>query len=508
MPVSIKEVLDADRAIKPDTFVEDSEKLRNLYEGRGRQMIRQYLKDLGMGEWRADPIQSGVVRRLVSAKSVLYTSPPIRLLRRKRELLAPGAKESQDLEELEERCGWNETFAAIDKQRHLYRSVAVEWAESFEERAIVARVYPPDKVHRMVDPGAKDKIGRDRAIAICLLGVGGPRAQRYRLYERYDEGWAITVVDGEDNVLDRPYGDDLLPFDRLPIQLFTDEPLLGCAWLQPPQPTVAVSLGADVILSELMILVKHQGHSKEYATAGAQEFMDSVRGAIEETGPDVVPVLPPDSKIDILTQSPEIEGSIGVVKRYMSSLAIANGLPADNFSEDQPAQSSEALRIKERDLDRARRELSGLAGRQEAEAFEIHKSILAVYGGELELPQFPEDVRMITLFSPAWQPSSVRDAQDISVKEIAAGSKSLVEHTAERYGCSMSHAKALLRQIAIWRKEFPLAQNPGALQEGPRAALGEGSATPRVVDQTGGELLSGSVEGASMIAAARRTNGA
>lgn len=123
---------------------------------------------------------------------------------------------------------------------------------------------------------------------------------------------------------------------------------------------------------------------------------------------------------------------------------------------------------------------------------------------------------MATYFSPAWQPASIREAQDTAFRDVAVGAMSLLEYVAQTRSVSLSEAASILDRIEADRARFPASsvpelvseatENPGALTSGPKPALGPGSATPieRAAKRTGAQLVAGSVEGASATAAAKR----
>lgn len=499
-----RDIRAADQKLKSADFDHDANRLLALFENRGRGIVRAHLRALGMGDKGADdPVMLGVVPRLVQARSVLYSAPVLRILRRRNgDVLGPEDDASIALATVAERMGLDAIWAAVDDLRLLLRQCVLVFSESFAHETVVARVFPPQCVFRAVTPSAQDVLEEDDAIALLLQdGAGDERAAVYQLWTRVGQAeWRLEITDGLGGpVGPQPYQESngIVPYE-LPMILAVDAPLLGRAYHPIPQPRLTTPLGADAVMNDVIYSVKMQGHSRTVAET------DDPAGIPDVSGPDVLMTVPIGSNVKAIDYNPKIREAGEIVDRLLSALALSESLPPDAFSAERTAMTGAALRVAERDLDRRRRQTAIVAAQQERLSYRKLAAILGVFAEELDLPELDPDLRLIVSFSPSWQPTDQNQQQQISMREVAVGAKSLVEHVADMRGCSLAEARLILEYNELEAERFPAPEGIGGLADGagPRVAAGEGSATKADPGN-----IAGSVEGSSVVAAVRRAAG-
>lgn len=515
----ITEILAQDRIYKPTDFDLDSIKLSEIYNGQARDTLRTYLLTRGMGDRGAvDPVQTGLVGRLVRMLSGLYAFPATRMLYRGGEILPADDADTKAFSEVANSMDLDIVWGEIEALTTLLMQVVVTFGESEEDGTIVARVFEPHNVIRWPSPGAADKLEKDVAFALCLVDHAKPEHCRYQLWQQEDDGWHFWVVDKASNIIEAPYGPDgLIPFAELPALLVTARPALGKAWIPIPQNRLTLAQAIDALANEILLLVKQQAHSRQIFAINRKGQLDDV-----EVGPDTLLEIDPDDEFKIHELRPMLEEANKTWDRFQTVLALSEDLPADVFSASSSSASGAAQKVRERDIEKRRQVRARLASKAEAKAYRKIAAMLAVptVAARLGLPQIPEDVRLIATFARPRQEVDEKEMQEISFKEMAIGTKSKIEHIADMRRIPHDEAIALHDRIEDERRRYPLeptrelvaeavstesqnvTQNPGALVSGPKPALGpaSGKKTPGAFNPE----LGTSTEGASVTDAVRR----
>lgn len=468
-------------------FEEDSIRLHALYEGRGRDVVRNHLRSIGMGDKaNYDPIQVGAIRRVTRMRSVLYQQPATRTLVRDDEPLSNDDAGARAFCDLAERMQLDQVWATADQMRNLLRQCVVLFAESIAHGAVVGRIYEPYNVHRVPSLGMADLIDEDEAIAFCLRWDADPKNRLYQLWQHeVDDTWRCWNVDDAGAWQGvQPYGDDgEPPFAGLPAVLVTDTPLMGKAWLPPPQDRLSASLNIDAIANDVMLLVKHEGHTQTVVIS------DDPAGVPDESGPDKTWKMPTGSDVKKLSSSPKIEEAGQTIERLLSMMAISESLPVDAFNRNAPVRTGASLMVAERDLERLRTGHADLAAAEERRAFAKYVAINNAFAEELGAEVVPEDVELVVTFATPSAYQDITQQQQVSLRELAIGTTSKLRHVALMTRTSVDAARLMLKTVEAERVEFPIAttteviaeavatssnnkttqadQNPAALVDGP-----------------------------------------
>lgn len=506
-------------------FERDALRLHALYEDRGRRTVTEHLRGLGMGDRdNFDPTQVGTIPRLIEMLSVLYERPAFRALARDEKPIDGDAPASRAFRRLAARMPLNLSWSQIDQVRNLLRQAVVVFAESAEHRAVVARVFEPYSAHRWPTAGAADVLDSDEAIALCVRYGAEERDRLYQTWQRQDDSsWRCWLQRPDGQLVgEQPYGDEgRPPFGVLPAILVTDQLLLGKAWLPIPQGRLSLALNIDAIANDVQLLVKHEGHSMTIASS------PDPAGIPDDHGPDRIIRAPADTKYYKIDGDPKIEDASRTVERYLALLALAESLPVNAFAVDAQPITGAQLMVAERDLARRRRRQAELARTLEAQSYRKYCAVARAFP-ELDLAGLEEDLDLLVAFPNPSQYRDVSEQQNVSFRELALGTKSMLMHFSEMQGVSLEDGRILHLVVEQQRVEWPTpaaareliaeavetsvastststtvapGQNPAAMVKGPKPAVGRGGAqkTPGAFNPDPAT----STEGASVLDAVR-----
>lgn len=470
-------------------FEEDAIRLHALYDGRGRDVVRAHLRSIGMGDKaNYDPIQVGVISRVVHMRSVLYQQPAMRTLVRGEEPLEHDDPAMVAFRDLSMRMRLDQLWGCADLMRNLFRQCVVLFAESVAHGAVVSRIFEPYNVLRAPTLGMADLIDEDEAVAFCIRWHDDPAKRMYQLWQHGDDEdpdrWHCWNVDDAGRLHGvQPYGDEgVPPFAGLPAVLVTDTPLMGKAWLPTPQDRLSATLNIDAIANDVMLLVKQEGHTQTVVIS------DDPSSVPDETGADKTWKVPTGSDVKRLPSSPKIEEAGQTIERLLSMIAVAESLPPDALSRNRPVLTGASLMVAERDLDRVRSGHADLASAEEARAYAKYAAINNAYARELGSRIVPEDVRLMTTFATPSAYQDIAQQQQVSLREMAIGTSSKLRHTAMMNRTSLDDARMLLRSIEEERDEFPIASTVELIAEGV-ASTSQSSSVQ--ADQNPAALVSG-----------------
>lgn len=502
-------------------FTRDAVALSALYENRGRSLVRDHLRALGMGDKaNRDPIQVGTVPRLIDSLSVLYAQPATRTLARREKPLASDDEQARAFRQLSRRMMLDQVWAQADRTRNLLRQAVVLFAESLAHRSVIARVYEPFNVIRFPTAGAADIIDEDEAVAFCIRWSNDNPADRlWQLWQHEDDdSWRCWNVTHDGKLYGRqPYGEEGRPaFDGLPAVLVTDELLLGRAWLSIPQGRLSLALNIDAVANDVQLLVKQEGHTQTVVTS------DNPAGVPEMVGADKVWSMQTGAKVEKLANSPKIEEAGQTTERWLALLALSESLPVDAFARNRQVLTGASLMVAERDLERRRVRHTQLAGDEERRAFEKYTGVLRAYAGKLSLDPIEPGVELYTSFATPSAYQDIQQQQAVSMRELALGTASMLEHFAMMRRLSPDEARVEWARVQAERVEFPTptsageliaervatqvastststqtapGQNPGALVAGPKVPGVDATKTPGALNVD----LGSASEGASVV---------
>ncbi len=503
-------------AVDPQ-FTRDAIALSALYDNRGRELVRDHLRTLGMGDKaNRDPIQVGTVPRLMESLSVLYAQPATRTLARAEKPLATDDEPARAFRALSRRMMLDQVWAQADRIRNLLRQCVVLFAESAAHESVVSRVYEPFNVLRFPTAGAADLIDEDEAVAFCIRWSVEPNDRLWQLWQHEDDdSWRCWNVTNEGKLLDRqPYGEEGQPkFGGLPAVLVSDELLLGRAWLSIPQGRLSLALNIDAVANDVQLLVKQEGHTQTVVTSSNPAAVPTM------VGPDKVWSMETDAKVAKLVNQPKIEEAGQTTERWLALLALSESLPVDAFARNRQVLTGASLMVAERDLERRRVRHTQLAGDEERRAFRKYTTVLRAYAVELGLTPIERGVELYTAFATPSAYQDIQQQQAVSMRELALGTSSMIEHFAMMRRLSPDEARVEWARVQAERIEFPTptsageliaervatqsastsvqaqpGQNPGALVPGPHAPGVDATKTPGALNAD----LGSASEGASV----------
>lgn len=485
-------------------FDEDALKLSMLADHRGRSLMYNHLKAVGMGDPdNVSPLVIGAIPRLMESLSVLYRVPATRRLKRGENILEDDDPQAVAFSQLAHRMCLDNVWQLVDAERNLLRQCVISFVESHARKSVQARIIEPQNVYRRPSASEADSIEQDEAVALLIRDSVRPADQRYQLWEHDDGGaWRCWIVDGGSSLVgEQPYGEGgAVPFDEVPLLQVYDDLPAGNAWLPIPESRLDFTLNISALANDLAYLIKLEAHTIKTITS------PDPKGVPTQVGPGALWTLPDGSKVETLATSPHIEESSKTIERLLAMLAMAESLPPDYFSATRAVHTGPALKTAERDLEARRQRQQPLAVQDERRAFAKIRAIHNRYAADWGLDALDEDLVLVTSFSRQWQPIDVRELQQAAGFDLAIGTASVIDYIQERYNCDRSSAIDLYRQVQADREAYPVQQqqNPAALISGTNPALGpEGSAkTPGAFNPE----LATSTEGASLVDAVRRSH--
>ena len=506
--ISINAILDADRIEKEKAgsdFENDSKKLTKLYEGRGRQTVRDFIGGIGMGDPENQrPVAPNITARLIDSVAVLYASPATRLLKRNGVVLDDDHPDSVALAEATQRMELDAVMARADAYRQLLRQVIVMFAESDAHGSVVSRLFEPHNYARKVSPWAADLLEEDEAIAFRLAFGSNDGDEHpddlWEVWMHEDNGdWRVWRVNGDgDRTGHQPFGDDgTSPFGLLPAVQLTDAVPMGRAYLPIPENRLDALLMASAIASDAAFIAKMEAHSlivfHTEDTKGVQKIAD-------EAGPNKAAVMAQDDRIEVHGHQSQLDSVNKTGDRMLSLLAISEGLPPDAMSSTRVIpNSAQAFKIANLDQQTRRQKQLQPTINTEARAYVKYARVwnIAIADAAQGRHALAEDVELAVSFAQSWVPVDRGEHQEVAFKDIAASVLSVIDYRAEAYAETRPQAIASLERARVDNEQFEPKQNPASMTAGPNAAGVDSTSVP-------GEFrpdVSSSVEGASTTAA-------
>lgn len=482
--VSVEEIKQYDLAYKSNEVNEQSMQLGALWEDCSKHLTRSFLGKLGLGNRKnADnPLEVSIVKRVIDALTVVYSTAATRIL-------ADGQEEYDDDDPIMQaataawkRSSYDLIWQRADSARNLWRTCVLEWNEDHANRCVGAVVYGPHQVFRNCSVSSPHAIQEDKEVLLQIRWSMNPQENLYRAYVRGDSSWYCWIVNESGHMpedVEQPYGESgECPLGSLlPIQVLTDEYPGFRAWLPIPQSRVSWALGINGIVNDTNFLVQMEAHSQLAIQTDAKA--ESIPTA---QGPDKVWIVPSDSKVERLASSPKIAESIEVAKHLTTLFATSEYLPGDIFDASHTPHTGQALKVANHSLALRRQRQLMLVEPQEREAWRIYSALHNVYASEWGMKPLLESADVHVYPAKTWLPIDQKEAQELMYKDLMAGLKSRVMAVQELYGLTREQAIQHLKRVEKDRAQYPADgyESPGALiaDSGPRAALGEGSATP------------------------------
>lgn len=455
------------------------ERTEALYPGGNRyvlgvQRLVQYYEDDAVNltvqllemQGSRTPITTNMMKRVVNTLSVTYDQPPSRRLRGDGGIILPDDDPRVlAFERAVQSSGFDPHFRRIDAFRTLLGTVARRTYANDASSALSHRLFLPNCIFRAPMPGLEDDITMDDAVALKLSG------DAYEMWERSEDGsWRMFITDEGGEVLREPFGEDgTSPYDVLPIQLVHDQPAEGRAFMPLNQSRIGFQENLNRVINALPEMVDLQAYAQM-----VMKVADTTTATAMETGPRVTNVIRTDESLEAVQRNPLIDASGNAYMRIRDQWLVAENIPIDYFNGQANQQTGAALRAQLWPLKERRDEMQPLVVLEQVHAFEIFRSVWNAHGyGD----PIPEDVQLVVQVSDIPIPIDEDKLRDIGFREIAAGLSSTIMYLQRKHQISRQQAIEMYEQIKIDNAQYPPAQPMNALVDGPKEALGDGSAT-------------------------------
>jgi len=470
----INEIKKSDAHYKSEQQNELACKLAALYEDSATTLTLNYLRSLGLGnpDNRQHPLEVSILKRIIDGASVVYNSPATRSLWLNGEELRDSDPLMVATDKAWTRSGYDLIWQRIDSHRNLFRTCVVEWAEDHSNRCVGSILYGPHQVFRTPDALEPHNIARDSEVLLCLRLASDAADSLYRLWRRDGEAWHSWIVDGDGEACGaQPYGESgETPFGALPLQIVYDEASMFRAWLPMPGSRVSWPLAINASVNDLAYLTQQQAHA-------ILVFKSDSTAVPTEVGPGTVVKAPTDGGLDALDLAPKIADSQAVIDQQLRLFAISEYLPGNIFeSSYAQVHTGQALRVANHPLAQKRWRQLQLMPTQENQAWQIYASVHNANAQAWRVDALPDQAEIGVTAGMSWQPSDVREAQDVGFKNLAAGMQSRIMLAQELFGFSRPQAIEHLERVASDDEMFPAAdwQNAAAMvsDSGPMPAFG------------------------------------
>jgi hypothetical protein len=480
--VDLNKLIERDRELKGGhSFDDESKNLTVIYNGEARSLTMAWLKVMGQGDDKnLKPFQTKLLKRFVHTAAVTYATPPTRRLEVSDTALGgDDGPEQRLLASVYQ--GIDPKMKGADRWRSLLgQSIpyCMPSSERSRKRRPIVRIFQPHNVLRDVDNGDADDMRSDAAVAFRINESENPKQSVFHFWKHEDDGsWRAFRVDGNGDLIggdaDALFPDGEPPFLEAPFLVMYDQDPEGQAWVPIDQTRSAFALGMNVVLNELMLLVKYEAHTPMYGAG----FMNK-DDVPDRIGPGEFWAFEnPESRINTVPMNPKLAEMISI-SRYLSE-AFASGemLPADYFLASRKFETGAAGKLRQQDLEARRQDQAQAARETEETLFEIIRSIHNAYAETWKRRELPTDASLAVELGAPWFPVDLAELQKTWAFDLSIGAGSMIDYLMERRHITRDQAVKQWERIQLDRERFPVRENPAAILGGPKSANGPGSAT-------------------------------
>lgn len=468
-----------DRALKGGfNFDSESKNLTAIYQGEARELTRAWLKKMGQGDQKNIlPFQTKLLKRMVHTAAVTYETPPTRRLEVDNTPLGADDGPQQTLLARVYQ-GADAKLKSADRWRTaLGQAIACVSPSSdrSKKRRPQLRVFQPHFVMRDVDDGDAEDMRSDVKVAFCTRESTDPKEAEYQLWLHNDDGtWEAWVIDGAGVAKEAIYEDDgSVPFEGTPFFQIYDEDPQGQAWIPIDETRSAFALGMNVVMNELMVVLKYEAHTPMYGSGFMNK--DDVPDAI---GPGEFWAFENvESTINTVPLSPKLIEMMQVSKYIAESFASGENLPADFFLANRSYETGAAGKLRMQDLEKRRQDQTAAARESEVALFDAMRSVHNAYAQDWSEVQLPKDAELVVELGAPWFPVDLKELQGTYAFDLSIGSASIIDYLMDSKRIPRDQAVKLYERVQLDRARYPLRENPAAILGGQRNANGEGSAT-------------------------------
>lgn len=487
---SIGKLIEHDQSCKGGGNNEEWLLAKDYYEDTSRALTQKFNDDIDAGiEDNPRPLEIALLRRIVDRLGV-YQAAPTRYLLRDDTRLVDDSPEMRALERVYKRMRMDSNMRRADRLRGLYRQCVIRVYPSDARRSAVVRCFEPFNVARRPNflEGSADQIETDYEFALCLSKEKSCGKAIWEHWTRdetradndHPQGiWTMRVVNESGDMLeDQPFADTNFdnPYDVLPVLQIYDEEPQGRAWLPPRSSRTSWASAVNALVNDLWALVFAQAHDN------VAFIMEDPASAPSDTGPNTAWALDKGDDVKRLSGNPKIEGSIKVLLELLATWSISEDLPADEFDRSKSMVTGVALLVRERGLNARRRELIPLAEEDERLLYERIAAVNNLHRDDWKLPELPVDVELVMQAGELRPPRDPAELISTYAKEIALGTKSLIDLIMAMESCDRPAAIRRYEQAALDLETYPVRQNPGSMQEGPKLAGVDGAPVDGALD--------------------------
>lgn len=503
--VDIAKLIERDRELKggPE-FDEESINLTNIYQGQARALTRKWLKDMGQGDPdNIKPFQTKLLKRLIHTAAVTYATPPTRRLE------VDGIGMPDEMQARVEKS-YRKTDRGLkqgDRWRTVLGQSVIFFSPSHRERRTNVRIFQPHNVLRDVDDSHADQISSDQQVAFRIkVDEDDPTRSVFYYFVQVKEGiWDAFRVNGAGELIDDDrdalYPNGEVPFDGAPFVMIYDEDPEGSAYVPIDETRTAFALGQNVVLNEVMYLLKQEAHTVLYGSGftNTQDLPDKWGAGAFWGFED------PEASIQPVNLNPKLTESIAISRHIAEVFCAGEGLPADYFLASRKYESGAAGRLRQQDLEARRQDQQQDALETEEAIFVIKRAIENTYASQWKVKRIPEEAELAVELGRPWQPVDLAELQKTYAFDMSIGVASGIDYMMERDRSTYAQAVKKWEKTQIDREKYPLRENPAAILGGQKSANGEGSATP--IEQDASSInpnRAASNEEASTVGAARK----
>lgn len=485
--MELKELRQADAAWRLDGYDRDIDKQNRLFFGQARQLVRDYLRRLGIGLAEdTEPLDLGWLQEVLRTRAVTYASKPVRRLQ------GDEGRGTELVSSALERMGFDAFLRELDVRVTLWRTALVRYYPSDASRSVVPRMFSPMAILRAPSAAEPERLDQDRAWALELADGS------FEMWTRLEGGgWSMALLDkhgGRMPLSEQPFASTELvsPYPALPATLVYDG-YSDRAYLPIPSHRTSYPLELAACVALIMeALVATSGPEVSYEQTADVAAPDvGPEDMPEEFGPGTRQLLPKNVTASVLQLNPQVAGAVSTIELLQTALLRAEGIDPGLFRQSQSV-SAAALRVLQRPLREIQEARKPWALMAEARHWEALRAVHNVHAGVWGVDALPDgelEVQLAQLDAPM-DPKELAEAYNLG---RASGTHSIIDHIQAAWNVGRAEAESIFVRVQADRQVYRSQPDPEA---DPNLAPGPNPAAPDSVEINPGASLLDTVRAA------------